>query len=144
MLRFIGLLVLLAASFALGYMTGQLPLHPLSEKVRELSKNVLDTTLGLERDLRQRQGLIDAKGHLVQAKAHLADHNYGSAGRELAESVDALEQALQGGKDQTTLGRIRALSGEARELKLELSMGKKIPPARVDELQKELDQLLRK
>lgn len=144
MLRFLGLLVLLAIAFGLGYMMGQLPLHPLTEKVRELSKNVMDTTLGVERDLRRRQGLVEAKAHLVQAKAHLVDRNYGSAGKELAESVDALEEALQGTKDSTGMGRIRTLMGQARELKLELSIGKKIVPGKIDDLQKDLDNLLQK
>ena len=73
MLRFLGLLVLISLAFAAGYVFGQLPLKPLTEKVRELSKNVMDTTLGIERDLRRRQGLVDAKARLVQAKLDLAE-----------------------------------------------------------------------
>ncbi len=144
MLRFLGLLVLLAATFALGYVTGQLPLNPLTEKVRELSRNVLDTTLGMEYDLRRRQGLLEAKAHLIQAKAHLLDRNYGSAGKELAEAVDALEQAIQGAKDSAVAAKLRTVSGQVREARLELTIGKKLAPSAIDDLQGALDILLRK
>lgn len=144
MLRFLGLIVLLAGSFGLGYMTGQMPLHPLSEKVRELSRNVLDTTLGMERGLRQRQGLLDAKAHLVQAKAHLVDHNYGYAGKELGEAVEAFNQVMQSARDTSAGGTIRALSHHAGELQGDLSSGKKLAPAKLDTLHRDLDDLLKK
>ncbi|GKS57714.1 hypothetical protein YTPLAS18_12410 [Nitrospira sp.] len=142
MLRFLGLLVLLIMAFGLGYVTGQLPLHPLTEKVRELSRNVLDTTLGMEHNLRRRKGLLDAKGHLVDAKMHVMDRNYGSASREMAEVVDALEQAIQGTRDAAGAARMRSIVGEVREARLELSMGKRLPHGRIDTLQREVDDLL--
>lgn len=144
MLRFLGLLVMLAGSFGLGYMTGQMPLHPLSEKVRELSRNVLDTTLGMERGLRQRQGLLDAKAHLVQAKMHLVDHNYGYAGKELGDAIEAFNHAIQGAQDSTAGGKIRALSHHAGELQGDLSSGKKLVPGKLDTLHRDLDDLLKK
>ena len=142
MLRFLGLLVLLALAFGLGYVTGQLPLHPLTEKVRELSRNVLDTTLGMEHSLRRKQGLLDAKGHLIDAKMHVLDRNYGSAGKEMAEAVDALEQAIQGTRDAESSSKIRSVAGRVREARLELTLGKKLPPTRLESLQREVDNLL--
>jgi hypothetical protein len=144
MLRFLGLLVLMSLAFAAGYVFGQLPLKPLTEKVRELSKNVMDTTLGIERDLRRRQGLVDAKARLVQAKLDLAERNYGNAGKELAETIDALEQALHGTREPATSARLRTLTTQAKEVRLELTMGKKFGPAKLDEIQKELDGLLQR
>jgi hypothetical protein len=144
MLRFLGLLVLMSLAFAAGYVFGQLPLKPLTEKVRELSKNVMDTTLGIERDLRRRQGLVDAKARLVQAKLDLAERNYGNAGKELAETIDALEQALHGTREPATSARLRTLATQAKEVRLELTMGKKFGPSKLDEIQKELDGLLQK
>ena len=142
MLRFLGLVVLLVMAFGLGYVTGQLPLHPLTEKVRELSRNVLDTTLGMEHNLRRKKGLLDAKGHLVDARVHIMDRNYGSAGREMAEVIDALEQAIQGARDTAAAARIRSVAGEVREVRLELSMGKRLPQGQIDKLQREVDVLL--
>lgn len=142
MLRFLGLLVLLIMAFGLGYVTGQLPLHPLTEKVRELSRNVLDTTLGMEYNLRRKKGLLDAKGHLVDARVHVMDRNYGSAGREMAEVVDALEQAIQGTRDTAAAARVRSVVGEVREARLELSLGKRVSHGQIEKLQREVDNLL--
>lgn len=144
MLRFLGLLVLISLAFAAGYVFGQLPLKPLTEKVRELSKNVMDTTLGIERDLRRRQGLVDAKARLVQAKLDLAERNYGNAGKQLAETIDAMEQTLPGIREPATSARLRALVAQVKEVRLELTVGKKFGPAKLDGIQKELDELLQR
>lgn len=144
MLRFLGLLVLISLSFAAGYVFGQLPLKPLTEKVRELSKNVMDTTLGIERDLRRRHGLVDAKARLVQAKLELADRNYGNATKELAETIDAMEQALHGTREPAASARLRTLVAQIKEVRLELTVGKKFGPGKLDGIQKELDELLQK
>ena len=84
MLRFLGLVVLIGTTFVLGYYIGQRPISELRKTVRDLSRDVLDTTLGIERNLRQRSGLVDAKSRLIQAKSELLDRNFGSAAKELA------------------------------------------------------------
>lgn len=149
MLKFLGLMVLLAASFASGYYFGQRPVGTLQQTVselqrsiKELSRNVLDTTRGIERDLRRRQGLIDAKSRLVQAKADVFERNFGDAAKELAEAVDALEAATKGAKGDEPSQAVRDLAGSLKELRLEIAMGKSVPIKKLDELQRRLDQLL--
>ena len=89
MLRFLGMIVLLLGAFALGYAWGKRPLADLEHTVKELSRNVVDTTLGIERDLRRRQGLIDAKARIVQAKSDLVNRNHATAAKELGiEGID--------------------------------------------------------
>ena len=44
------------------------------------------------RDLRRRQGLVDAKSRLVQAKANLFDRNFGDAAKELGISLATAER----------------------------------------------------
>ncbi|MFO0774156.1 MAG: hypothetical protein U0172_05785 [Nitrospiraceae bacterium] len=142
MLRFIGLLVVVAGAFGLGYVTGQMPVNPLSDRVKELSKQLVEKTLGAERDFRNRQGLLDAKAHLLQAKLHVIDRNFGTATKELDESIEALDHAAQGAHDGAASGRIRSLALQIREVKAELAGGKKIAPGRLDELHRGLDSLL--
>ena len=98
MLRFLGMIVLLLGAFALGYAWGKRPLADLEHTVKELSRNVVDTTLGIERDLRRRQGLIDAKARIVQAKSDLFNRHPATAAKELAEAIDSLENTTQGAK----------------------------------------------
>ncbi len=151
MLKFLGLLVLLTASFASGYYFGQRPIgtlqqtvSDLQQSIKELSRNVLDTTMGIERDLRRRQGLVDAKSRLVQAKANVFERNFGDAAKELAEAVDALEVATKGAKSDEASQALRDLAGSLKEVRLEIAMGKSVPLKKLDEIQKRLDQLLNK
>ncbi|CUS36392.1 hypothetical protein [Candidatus Nitrospira nitrificans] len=149
MVKFLAVLLLLAGAFGAGYYLGQRPVGTLQRTVAELqqslkdvSRNVLDTTLGIERDLRKRQGLVDAKSRLVQAKAHLVDRNFGDAAKELAEAVTAVEAAAKGVKSDTATNPLRDMAGSLREVKLEITTGKQVSMKKLDELQQRMDQLL--
>lgn len=149
MVKFLAVLLLLAGAFGAGYYLGQRPVGTLQRTVAELqqslkdvSRNVLDTTLGIERDLRKRQGLVDAKSRLVQAKAHLVDRNFGDAAKELAEAVAAVEAAAKGVKSDTATNPLRDMAGSLREVKVEIVTGKQVSMKKLDELQQRMDQLL--
>jgi len=144
MLRFIGLLMLLAISFGFGYLWGKQPANNLEQTVRDFSRNVVDTTLGIERDLHRRQSLVDAKSNVVQAKAELYNKNTADAAKELADALNSLEIVTRGGKQVDPNASVKELAGRIRELRLELSMGKKVSATKLDDIQKELDLLLRK
>lgn len=144
MLRFLGLIVLLFGAFALGYTWGKRPLADLERTVRDLSRNVVDTTLGIERDLRRREGLVNAKARIVQAKSDLLNRNTTDAAKELAEAIDSLETATQDARTVDPNLQTKELAGKLRQVKVELSRGKKGTTARLDDIQKEVDALLNK
>lgn len=145
MLRFIGLLMLLALSFGLGYLWGKQPANNLEQTVRNFSRNVVDTTLGIERDLHRRQRLVDAKSSVVQAKADLYNKNTTDATKELALALESLELIARGnGRQADPNTQIKELAGKIKEFRLELSMGKKFSATKLDDIQKELDLLLRR
>ena len=151
MVKFLVVLLLLAGAFGAGYYLGQRPVGTLQRTVAELqqslkdvSRNVLDTTLGIERDLRKRQGLVDAKSRLVQAKAHLVDRNFGDAAKEMAEAIQAVEAATKGTKSDDATNALRDMAGSLREVKLEIVTGKQVSMKKLDELQQSMNQLLNK
>jgi hypothetical protein len=151
MAKFLVVVLLLVGAFGAGYYLGQRPVGTLQRTVAELqqslkdvSRNVLDTTLGIERDLRRRQGLVDAKSRLVQAKAHLTDRNFGDAAKELAEAVEAVETITKGAKPDHSTNALKDMAGSLREVKLEIATGKPASLKRLDELQQRMDQLLNK
>lgn len=151
MLKALAIIALAIASFGLGFYFGQRPVGTLQntvtdlqQSIKDLSRNMLDTTMGIERDLRRRQGLIDTKSRIVQAKADLFDKNFGEAAKELADAVDALENATKGAKQDESILAVRALAGSLREVRLEISMGKPVPMRKLDELQREVDRQLNK
>jgi len=151
MWKFVGVLALAIASFALGYYFGQRPVGTLKQTVSDLqqslkhmSRNVLDTTMGIEQDLRRRQALLDTKARIVQAKSDLLDKNYGEAAKQLAEGVKALENATKGAKKDEATQAVQAVTESLQELRLELSMGKTILMKKLDEVQREIDKQLDK
>jgi len=151
MIKFVGMLVVLGSAFGLGHFVGQRPISELNDtiaslksQIANLSRNVVDTTLGIPGNLRSRQGLLDAKSRLIEAKSDLLDRNYGNAAKELAEAAESLEKAGLAERDSGKTATFKALAGKAREAKLEISMGKTVPRARLDEIQKEVDGLLEK
>jgi hypothetical protein len=144
MLRFIGLVVLLGLAFGFGYLWGKSPANSLEQTMKNLSRNMMDTTLGIERDFHRRQSLVDAKGRVIQAKAELFNRNTIEASTELGEAAISLETITREAKQPYLETQIRDLLGKIRELRLELSLRKKVSPAKLDEIQMELDRLLRK
>jgi hypothetical protein len=151
MLKFITVVLLVIVAFGAGYHFGQRPVGTLQQTVsdlqqslKDLSRTALDQTFGIERDLRRRQGLVDAKSRLVQAKAHIFDRNFGDAAKELDEATDALEAATKGAKSDDLTNAVRDLAGSLREVRLEVAMGKSVPLKKLDELQHQMDQLLNK
>ncbi len=149
MLKLLGMLLLIAASFSAGYYVGQRPVGTLQQTVSDLqqsitklSRNVLDTTQGIERDLRRRQGLVDAKSRVVQAKANLFERNFGDAAKELGEAVTVMENATKGAKADPAIDAVRDLASAMREVRLDVSMGKTTPMKRLDEIQLRLDKEL--
>lgn len=144
MLKFLGIVLAMMSVFALGYYVGQRPAGEPQQIVKELSRTVMDTAMGIERDLRRRQGLVDAKARVVQAKSDMFDKNFGDAAKDLAEAVDSLESANKGSRQEDPTAAVTELTGRIRELRLEISMGKKVPLSQLDEIQKEIDRLLNK
>ena len=151
MWKFIAVLVLTAAAFGLGFYFGQRPAGTLQETAAELqhslkdtSRNIYDSTMGIERDLRRRQGLIDTKSRVVQAKSELFDKNFGEAAKQLGEAAETLENAAKGAKQDESILALRALTVTLREARLELSMGKTVSMKTLDDIQREVDKQLNK
>ena len=163
MRKFIMILFLMAGSFASGYYLAQQPAGTVQATVSDLSKHVsrsekivgdvqqsikslsqsaFDTTMGIERDLRRRQGLVEAKSRLVQAKADVLDQNLGNAAQELAEAVTVLEASAKEISQDPATDAVLELAGSLREVRLEVAMGKSVPMKKLEELQRKLDLLL--
>lgn len=142
MLKLLGLLTLLTVVFGLGYYAGQRPIGELKKTVKDLSRNVLDTTLGLERNLRRRQSLVEAKARIIESKSELLNRNFGSAAKELAEALGYVENARDAEPNAERTSKVKALAGKIREVEQELSSGKASARRKLDEIQKELDALL--
>lgn len=154
MLKLFAVIVLLGGVFLLGYYAGQRPaevkkaVKDLSSEVvdttKDLSRNVVDTSQTLERALRYRQGVVDAKERLLEARTDLNDKNFGDAAKELAEAVTHLEEAGLAGEEGGQSTKAKALAARIKAVEGDLSRGKTVSRERMNEIQKEMDSLLQK
>lgn len=142
MVKLLGWVVLLSVVFGAGFYVGQHPVAELKRTAAEFTRTVRDTTLGLERNMRLRQGLVDAKAELIQAKSELLDKNFGKAASNLARAEEHLEKAGIAERDAGKTGKVTPLAGKLEEARLTLAKGKPLARAKLDEIQKELDGLL--
>ena len=153
-MKILGTTVLLGGVFLLGYYTGQRPAEvrkavkelssEMVDTTKDLSRNVIDTTHGLERALRYRQGVVDAKERLLEARSDLNDKNFGDAAKELAEAVTHLEQAGLTGEEGGKAAKAKTLAAKIKNVEGDLSKGKTVSREKMGEIQKELDSLLQK
>jgi len=145
MLKFLGLLVLLTATFATGFYLGRHSIRELtktvSETVTDLSRNVVDTTANLERTLRGRQDLVDVKSQVIQAKSDVLDRNFGSASKILNEAVTNLERTKQIEKSAERTAKINGLIIKIRAAQQDITAGKPNSRGRLDDIQKDVDGL---
>ena len=151
MFKFLALLVLLAAAYSLGYYTGQHPVGDLNKSLRglaqplqEQSRKFLDSTFGLQSDLTVRQGLVDGKAGIVQAKSEMLDRNYGNAATELAKAAERLDAARDAESVDERKMKIRLLVAKVRETQARIASGKGASTKTLDAMQRELDALLRR
>jgi uncharacterized protein (DUF342 family) len=149
MLRFLGTTLLLASVFGLGYYAGQRPVGELkqtvmtlSKKAAELSRNAVESTINLERNLRWHAGLVDAKERLVEAKSELLDRNLGNAAKKLAEMEEYLGKATRAGEGAERTERLKRLQEQVRTAREELDAGHALAKIKLVEIQKELDALI--
>jgi hypothetical protein len=98
--------------------------------------------LGIERDLRRREGLLNAKARIVQAKSDLLSRNAADAVKELTEAIDSLESATENIRNVDPTFQTKQLAGKLRQIKSEITLGKKGAATRLDGVQREVDTLL--
>ncbi len=141
MLKFLGFLMVVGLAFGAGVYVGQKGPENVLHKAKQLGADVVAKTSSVERSLALRTGIVNAKERLVQAKSELLDKNYGRAATGLDEAAQALNTAKDSAGDdlrgslEKTLAKVSAMKTDAQALKPGLQ-------AKVDELVKELDQML--
>jgi len=141
MLKFLGFLMVVGLAFGVGVYVGQKGPENVLHKAKQLGADVVAKTSSVERSLALRTGIVNAKERLVQAKSELLDKNYGRAATGLDEAAQALNTAKDSAGDdlrgslEKTLAKVAVMKTDAQALKPGLQ-------AKVDELVKELDQML--
>ncbi|GJL56382.1 MAG: hypothetical protein NPIRA02_35140 [Nitrospirales bacterium] len=134
-------LVAFAVVFSLGYYTGQRP-DEIKQKIRELSGDVIEQTIGLDQKLSLRREFLQAKARLIEGKSKLLDHQYTSAAEELGHAFEHLGKAKAAEGDGQVGKRVEELMYEILEAQQRLTKGEGISRDTLDLAQAKLDALL--
>ena len=126
-------------AFGLGYYVGQRP-GEVKQKLREFSGDVLEKTIGLEESLTLQRAFLEAKGRMIQGKAHLLEHDYQGAARDLEQALHHLQRAIE--LDPGAKERLSALMTKIREAQQRLAQGSGVSRQTLDEAQREVDAFL--
>ena len=138
-MKFLKYLLLFALIFGLGYYVGQRPAE-VKQKLREISGEVLEKTIGLEDSLSLQRAFLEAKGRMIQGKAHLLDHDYQGASQDLQQALNYLEKAIE--VDPGISERLGKLMEKVREAQQKLAQGVGVSRQTLDEAQREVDGFL--
>ena len=141
MLKFLGFLVIVGVTFVVGYQMGRDGPDAIVKKAKELGTEVMTRATALERTTSLRTSLVNAKEHLVQAKADLLDKNYGKVVESLQETEKALEQAKTSAGDELR-SRLNALTKKVSDLEAEAKALKPGVMTKLNEAVREVDTLL--
>ena len=145
MIKFFGILVLLGGIFWAGYYIGQQPPEDVKQTLRTMSEDVVGRTLGFEEgELNLKQEFLKAKSRLLDGKAEILDGEYGDAAKELGVAVDHLKNAVSIHSKKTSQVVIDGLMAKLQDIKQSLASGQTVSQEKIDEAQKELDELISK
>ncbi|WP_454064067.1 hypothetical protein [Candidatus Nitrospira salsa] len=134
-------LVVLAAVFSLGYYTGQRP-DEIKQKIRDLSGDVIEQTIGLDQKLSLRREFLQAKARLIEGKSKLLDHQYKDAAKELGLAFEHLGNAKAAEGNGHVGKRVEELMYEILEAQQRLVQGEGVSRETLDLVQAKLDELL--
>ena len=135
------LLVAFGVVFGMGYYTGQRP-EEVKQKIRDLSGEVLEKTIGLDQGLSLRKELLKAKERLIEGKSQLLDHEYEGAAKELELAFEHLGQAKAVESDGHVGKRVEDLMYEILQTQQRLAKGEGVSRETLDNVQVKLDELL--
>lgn len=117
MMKFIALLLMLAAAFGAGYVTASKDKEKVG-RLLETAKSELQSKVSLLENeahtLRYRMHLTTARDHLISAQNDILEKNFGKAKDDLASAQKELQTAAKmGSKDnaERLLGLVQSLDG---------------------------------
>ncbi|MGB0910675.1 MAG: hypothetical protein ACPGYT_09950 [Nitrospirales bacterium] len=140
-MKMLFLLVVFAVVFGLGYYTGQRP-DEVKQKLRDLSGEVLEQTIGLDQGVSLQKEYLMAKERLLEGKSQFLNHQYESASNELGLAFEHLGKAKVGQEDKRNGKHIEEIMHEILQAQERLAEGEGVSREIFDKVQARLNDLL--
>ncbi len=140
-MKVLRIFILLGIVFGLGYYTGQKP-DVLRQRLRDLSGQVLENTIGFDQKANLQRQLLEAKDGVLEGRAYLLDHHFEKASGEFERALHHLDQAVELDPQGPTAQKIQIVKQKIREVQQSLSQGHSLPPHLLDDLRQELQTVM--
>lgn len=133
--------ILLCVVFGAGWYTGQQP-DVVKQTLRNLSGEVLESTIGLDQTVKLQRQMLEAKEGFVEGRAYLLDHNFEGASGEFERALYHLDEAVALDPEGPLATKIETLKEKVREAQASLAQGRNLPPRVLEDLRQELQAVL--
>ncbi len=141
MVKIIRWCLIFGVVFGAGYYTGQQP-HVVKQKLRDLSGEVLENTIGFDQTVKLQRQMLEAKEGLVEGRAFLLNHDYEGASGEFERALRHLDEAVALDPHGPMAQKIERVKGKFREAQKSLAQGRSLPPHLLEDLRQELQDVL--
>ncbi len=133
--------ILLGVVFGAGYYTGQQP-DVVKQTLRNLSGEVLDSTIGLDQTAKLQRKMLEAKEGFVEGRAYLLDQNFEGASGDFERALQHLDEAVALDPKGPLAQKIQTVKQKVREAQFSLAQGRNLPPHLLEDLRQELKAVL--
>jgi len=133
--------ILLGVVFGAGFYTGQQP-DVVKQTLRDLSGEVLENTIGLDKTVKLQRQMLGAKEGLVEGRAYLLDHDFAGASGEFERTLQHLDEAVALDPQGPLAKKIETVKQKVREAQATLAQGRNLPPHLLEDLRQELQAVL--
>ena len=144
MRKFLRIVLVLAGVFGAGYYVGQQPPEEVKRQFQTMSDEVVERAHDLSEGERFLQKeLLDAKSRFLDGKAEILDGKYDEAVAMLEETLHHLKTAIRRKGKETSRALLAAAMAKIQDLQRSLADGRDVSREEIDDVQKDLDSLLR-
>ena len=141
MMKFLRIVLILGA-FLAGLYVGRQPPEEVKKQIHELSKGVVEQTVGLvEEDLLVQKKVVQATSGFLNGRAKMLAGKQEEAIAELEKTLDHLEQAVRM-KGSETSDALREAMAKVADLQRALADGQAVSQEKLEAAQEQLNSLL--
>ncbi len=141
MMKIIRWCLLLGVVFGAGYYTGQQP-DVVKRTLRNLSGEVLENTIGLDKTVKLQRKMLEAKDGLIEGRAYLLDHDFREASGEFERALQHLDEAVALDPNGGMADKIQSVKEKILAAQTTLAQGRDLPPYLLEELRQELQTVM--
>jgi len=127
--------------FGLGYYVGQRPAE-VKQQLRNISGEVLEKTIGLNKGLTLKREILEAKEQLLDGQISLLDRDYPTSAQNMEQAIEHLKKAETVEREGELAKQVGRIIERLRQSQRRLAQGKEVSRRVFQEAKQQLDALI--